>query len=78
MKKFTTSFKVKREEKHIWNFFDTWLWYFWIEVVEREQLGANGHSFGGKMKGIESDKKGGNMLLWSFESIVGVSHFLNE
>jgi hypothetical protein len=30
------------------------------------------------MKGIESDKKGGNMLLWSFESIVGVSHFLNE
>jgi hypothetical protein len=39
------------------------LWYFWIEVVEREQLGANGHSFGGKMKGIESDKKGGNMLL---------------
>ncbi len=32
-------------------------------MVERGQLGDNGHSFGGEMKGIESDKKGGNMLL---------------
>ncbi len=63
MKKFTMIFKVKREEKHISIFFDTWLWYFQIEVVERGQLGANGHSFGGEMKSIESDKKGGNVLL---------------
>lgn len=78
MMKFTMSFRVKRDEKHIWIFFDTRLWYFWIEVVERGQLGDNGHSFGGEMKGIESDKKGGNMLLWLFESIVGFNHFLNE
>ncbi len=32
-------------------------------MVGRGQFGADGHSFGGEMKGIESDKKGGNMLL---------------
>jgi hypothetical protein len=78
MKKFTMSFRVKREKEHIWSFFDTWLWYFWIRVVERGQLGADRHSFGGEMKGIESDKKGGNMLLWLFESIVGFNHFLSK